>query len=233
MVKEVASWFRDLGSEDKEKRDAAERKLLNTSRADKALVPELAGYLNSDEARHRYWSARSLSNMYEAAVDAVPSLVELLEGGDRDCRFWAVQALENIGPEATTALPKLIARLQDSAFGVRQATAYALVRVEPHGSETEASLITQLGREEHPMVREYLLGALGKIASEGAVQAIVAALEDPDLRVRTTAVIQLKCLGGAARNAQQHLENLVAREKGSNIIAQAEAAIRLIQEVPR
>ncbi len=230
MSRSVKQWFEDLHAVSKARRGAAERRFLGLTGADRALVPELADYLSSEDATYRYWAARGLSNINEHAQGAISALEVLLDDEDGDCRFWAVQALGNMGEVSACVMPALLKRLRDPEFGTRQAAALALVRVAPHRSETVEALEAQLAREEDEMVSEYLVRALGKLETPQAIQALISALEHRDLTVRTEAVIRLKCLGSAAASAHAALERLVERERDPIILLQAEVAQRAIRK---
>jgi HEAT repeat protein len=227
--KSVAPYFRDLRAEDESKREAAQRRLLETSPADKAWGPELAEYLKSKDARHRYWAARALANMAEEAIPALPALVKVLKDKEDTCRAFALLALGGIGEEAALALPQMLRCLRDRAFGVRQAAALVVVKVAPRARETEAALLAQLARDDDAMTREWLIKSLAKVRSKRALDAVIAALDDPDFRVRRTAVIQLQFFGASARGALDALSRLIAREANSAVVMQAKAATRLIE----
>ncbi len=56
-------------------------------------------------------------------------------------------------------------------------------------------LIQALAAEKRPVVRRYLVDALGRLRSPDSVPALKIALRDPDIQVRQSAVVALEAVG--------------------------------------
>lgn len=227
MAKSPKVWLPKLKAQDENVRKSARRYFCSFTPKDKAAVPDLIETLESGDSVFGYWAARALSGIGPEAKGAVPALITTLGSDDPDVRFWAVTALSSIGSEAKGAIPMLIDLFQDPVFGVRQAVADALVRIDPTGSPVISMLVNVLKKDESKWVRQKIVQMLGHTESPRAVPALAEALADQDPDVRRYAVIALKVLGPAAKEAIPAIKAfLTTCDAGTEIRIQAEAALK-------
>ena len=122
-------------------------------------------------------------------VAVVPLLLEALDAPDPRLRFGAAYALGRVGPPPARALPALLDALALDDGDIRWAAAETLRRVEPRAGAIAALL--PLVRSGNPPQRKMALYCLRDIATADddlAEDAIVTALNDPDLGVRLAAM---------------------------------------------
>jgi HEAT repeat protein len=77
-----------------------------------------------------------------------------------------------------------------------------LPAIEKLGSSKEASAVAPLASafaaEQRPLVRRYLVDALGNLKNNAAIPTLAQALQDPDTQIRQSAVAALSLIGSPA-----------------------------------
>ena len=134
-------------------------------------------------------AALALGKLGQASV---APLLELLDHDDADVRCWAIWALAQTG--VCQVVPPLIASLDDADCDVRICAAMALG--ELRATEAAPLLVAQLESWSGLLTR-CAADALEKIG-EGAVPALVKALEHPKSQVRMWAARALGRIGSTA-----------------------------------
>jgi hypothetical protein len=140
----------------------------------KALVPLLAGLLNTGEADNRHSAAQALARMGPAAAGAAPALEKMLsntevpEGSDSTLSLSAAHALARLG---RPGLPALVRRSRQKEREGKVAATAALGHFRGHTDEVVPVLIAAL-EDDHTRVAAAL--ALGRLrpASAKARQAL-------------------------------------------------------------
>jgi Uri superfamily endonuclease len=144
--------------------------------------------INGEEGA-REEAAHALGTLGEASL---APLLELLDHNDADVRCWAIWALAQTG--SRQAVQPLIASLDDADCDVRISAAVALG--ELRAAEAAPILATQLESWSGLLTR-CAADALEKIG-DGAVPALVKALEHPKSQVRMWAARALGRIGSTA-----------------------------------
>lgn len=142
-----------------------------------------------------------------AAAPAVPLLVELLEKDEDANRRQAVGALGAIGPAAAPAVPVLRKMLYHEDFHTQYWACRALGAIGDDALPAVPDLIDRLKNGAASVKRNaaMALGRLGPRIGREAIDALIAAVDDPLQPVREQAVLALGRLGpesaGYAREA--------------------------------
>ncbi|MCE2473543.1 MAG: HEAT repeat domain-containing protein [Anaerolineae bacterium] len=111
---------------------------------------------------------------------SVPRLTELVRQSDPGTRYLAAKALGQIGDEAESAVPALLEALRDNDMFLRAGITGALIQI---GYPAVPGLTRALFDPSNA-VKRAACKALGKIASERAVQALIFSLNDRNAGVR-------------------------------------------------
>ena len=156
---------------------------------DKRDVSYWLQILIDGEEDAREEAAHALGTLGEASV---APLLELLDHDDPAARCWVIWALAQTG--FCQAVPPLIASLDDADCDVRISAAMALG--ELRAAEAAPLLVAQLESWSGLLTR-CAADALEKIG-EGAVPALVEALEHPKSQVRMWAARALGRIGSTA-----------------------------------
>jgi hypothetical protein len=151
--------------------------------------------LDPYDAERRYKGTLLLAN---ATFAGEPIYMKLFTDnlGDEDpgVRQAAVRAIANHAPPADATL--ILPGLADKDKGVRREAAKGLQRL--HNRDAVDALIKSLKpeHEQEPAVRAEAAGALAQYAQTRVVQALIAALSDPQLSVNRRALDSLRTLTG-------------------------------------
>lgn len=122
---------------------------------------------------------------------SVPAFVDLLRDKDQDVRMTAAVCLGKIG--SMKATPALIKSTRDIAAVRRVAISSLCTICDPRATDL---LIEVLGNpNDDGEVRARAARALSVIGGERAIKALVAALTDFDLKVRTSVISSLQRIG--------------------------------------
>lgn len=143
----------------------------------------------------------------------VADLIKQLKDRDSDTRRAAAKALGEAGGDAKVVVPALVGALKDRDRFVRRFAAQSLGDLGPEASAAVPALRKALD-DSRMEVQEAAVTALGKIGPT-AVQALIAALEDPDALtgVRRRAAESLGKIGGPAKSAIPALTAMLQPEK--------------------
>ena len=124
-------------------------------------------------------------------------LLRALHGGDADARFHAVGALWKMRDPPIEAL---FVALKEGTADVRASAALALAEICREGRQPIPVRRLVAGMDDgHPPVRLNLVRAIARVPARGRVGPLVAALQDPDARVRQAAVTGLAPVRSDAR----------------------------------
>lgn len=139
----------------------------------------------------------ALSELGPAAAPAVPKLVELIEKDEPVNRRQAVGALVAIGPAAAPAVPVLRKALYHDDFHTQYWACRALGAIGEPALPAVPDLVDRL-KNGVASVKRNAAAALGKLGPKigpEAVEALIAAVDDPVQPVREQAVLALGRLG--------------------------------------
>jgi HEAT repeat protein len=163
----------------------------------------------------------------------VPALLDDLNGRDAGLRKRAVRTLAGIGPVAHQALPRLLLLLcaPNESKDLRDEAAKALGELGAPNKDDFPALVAALTAVNAPdsRVRVYAADALGKFSSQGrqVAQALVKALDDPEIDVRRSVTTSLGRIGWAAR--EEVFAGLVKAVKDKERNVRVPAALNLLQ----
>jgi HEAT repeat protein len=160
------------------------------------VVPAMIQAIGDGPELVRAVAAEVIGAVGEDAESAVPALCMALVDGLQPVREAAATALGQYGRKA---IPALLGGLEDLELTVRHRSVLGLLSLGLPAAETSAHLIRALGDtwDETRLEVARALGALGEGAADAA-PALVAALLDPDGRVRTAAGESLTSIGAPA-----------------------------------
>ena len=136
-------------------------------------------------------TAAALAFGYLPDDKAIPTLLILLGDDVESVRDAAIDACTRLG---VAAIAPLINALEEVNLDIRARIEEIIVRI---GSLARTDLIELLQHQE-PMMRRSAVRMLGKIKDPNTVSHLIGTLADPDLEVRTAAVIALTGIGKAA-----------------------------------
>ena len=129
----------------------------------------------STSSRERERAEKALKNIGKPAVEP---LIKELKDKDRNVRSCAVTVLGNIGDPR--AVEPLIQALQDKDSDVQRNAREALEKI---GKLAVEPLIQALKHENSKVIRWSAAWALGYIGDPRAIEPLIQALEDEDVRV--------------------------------------------------
>jgi HEAT repeat protein len=220
---------------------------------DPAIVPALIEALADTDAAVRRAAAKSLGEQRHAK--AVPALVKALRDGDMNVRFYAAHALGQIKDKASAK--GLLVALHDPAYGVRDQAAWALRELHdpaiadglyaelaredadvPHvawlikqlAGERAVPELANLLKHDNATVRGRALRLLVDLKTRKAVPALIEALGDPDLKLRTMAVRALA--GVRDERSIEPLKALAAKEPDPALREMAKETVRRLTMHP-
>ncbi len=133
-------------------------------------------------------------------------MVRWLKEGSVAQRRVACEVLPRAGTEAAMAPAALAGALRDASPEVRIAAARGLEKFGPRALEVQSALIAALADRDSE-VREAVVAALAALGPDGGA-AVIAALTNPDWRVRLGAVLVASRFSGVREKA---LPKLIAR----------------------
>ncbi len=191
-----------------------------------AAVPMLVDALKNDKAR--YWALLGLADLGPKAKSAVEPLARVLSDEKPEIRMQAALALAEIGPDAKSAVPALVKSAADQQMSVRYASSFALARI---GGKDGIPTLQTSAKSEDPMLRLIGTWGLAQISPDDqqivkqAVDAIVAALESKDARVRAGAIRAMTELKAPSELVQPVFERAIADVDPQVIASTAEALV--------
>ena len=155
-------------------------------RALENVKSQLVNQLGDDDPEVRGKSATALGTI--GNPDAVPALLGLLTDASNLVRFNAASSLSQLGELRGTEF--LFDALRDTDPILRVNSIRSLVQVQRASAAVEERLLAALGDEE-PLMRSGAAQILGEAAVVGAVDELVAVVDDGSSEVRCNAVIAL------------------------------------------
>lgn len=211
-----------LKQKDPMSRHAAAWTLGKMGNQAKPAIPALLAALRDPDPSVRFQVSSSLKKIGPGA-DAVVPLAMALRTGDADSRAGVAEVLGQMGSEASAAVPDLIGVLDDPSERLRGAAGSALRRIGPTSAGLIPSLKKQL-RDEDPETRLRAVSAaatIGPAVSRTLVPELISALEDPDRRIRSTAIESLREL---ARDTGEAVPALALRIRDEDAMVRIVAA---------
>lgn len=192
-------------------------------------VEDLVKALQDAEAKVRAAAAAALGFPGPNARLGIPALVKALDDADPSVRAAAAGALAGTSGEAPTteATEALLRMLGGEDANFRAVAAAALGQVgDPRG----VSALEKIARDDPDMMmRTMAVQSLGSLGPEGAgaLEAIVAALEESDANLATGACMALYSLGTLAAEAARPLRQ-ATKHADENVRQCALMALRAI-----
>lgn len=136
----------------------------------------------------------AINVLVKIGAPSVPAVVELLSEDDQDLRMAAADALGKIGSKDAT--PALLKSTRDIAAVRRVAISSLCTICDPRATDL---LVEVLKRDtDDGEVRARAARALSVIGGAKSVSALVGALGDLDLKVRTSVITGLQRMGNSA-----------------------------------
>ncbi|CAN5670543.1 hypothetical protein BH23GEM9_BH23GEM9_30710 [soil metagenome] len=174
---------------------------------DRAATPFLLAALQDDDVRVRARAAFALGKLADSADHVVAALSAVATGTAPLAAVEAVAALGQLGvPAGRDAVEALLATPQSPraaspvTAAVREAALLAAWRL-PRTESTTAAVQRWVGHPD-PETRWRAAYALGRIGGEATVRTLLGALDDPDDRVRASALRGLRAAVVDSANAR-------------------------------
>ena len=179
-----------LQSEHEKARVHAAQALAEIGPDAKEAVPALVAALQDEDEDEecRILSAGALASIGAAAV---PALIAALQDDDKWVRLHAASALGNIGADAKEAVPALASTCQDDDEDVRGSAVKALGLIG--GGDAVSALIIALQDDDYDVRDNAAAGLvlIGPDDAKEAVPALIAALQDGDVRNAASALASI------------------------------------------
>lgn len=189
----LQSWQAAQGKRDHAYACAMEQNLYDLSCG---YFSQLLEALQGSDSFKRTVAAAAIG--FSEDVRAIPYLLKVLQSGDASGRKYAAFSLGHIGSNQTPMEPLYKALAQDSEDEVRGMVAFAVSRIVT--KETDEGALPHLLKalqDKSTQVRNHAVIALGKIAHQEGVRAIIAStLQDQQEIVRINSVWALARIGG-------------------------------------
>ncbi len=219
----TARLIKQLQSPVKAERLAAMKELGNQGAAARAAVLPLMERLRREGPEFADQAARTLAQIGPAAV---PALIKALADAAPPVRRRALWALAVIGPDAAAAVEPVSDFLEDKDAQVRTLAALALAEIGPE-SRPAVPRLAKLLRDPDPEARAWAAVALHEIGPE-MIEHLLAALKEPDLPVRLSAVQALPRF----RDANEAVQALADALRDPDASVRTTAAAALVQLGP-
>jgi HEAT repeat protein len=217
-----------LASKDRDARRDAAYQLSHLGKAAKPALPALLKALDDDDKQIWSDAIAAIAALGPDAQDAIPVLIERLDsrknrGRQRDQRQGVMRtayALSRMGPAAVEPLTKA---LGESDLTMKLGAARALGGMGPAAKDAVPALIKNLADSQDP-VRDESAQALALIGS-AAGPALVAALQDADVKRRIGAANALQQMDPAYRDGAKDVEQAATKETDAAVRAALYAAL--------
>jgi len=211
-------------------RGLAAEQLGRVGGAAHAAVPDLIEATSDARPDVRWRAVWALGQIGPDAAPAVPALRTAL--ADADVRWRAAEALGEIGPTAAAAVPDLVPLLEDPSSNVRWRVATALGAI---GVRRAAPPLAAAACDLAENVRLAAVSSLVDLRADRSLvePVLLAALRDPDTRVRRQAVRGVGRLDWVSPAAWRGLEaarldpDESVREKAGQVLARMGPRSRL------
>lgn len=210
----IDAWIDGLTAPKWEAREMAAINLGRFPARAKPALPALIRALDDSHPRVRMAVAGALFQLGPAAAEATPILIEhLRRDPDPKVRQLSAIALGQIGPPAAEALPALVEALRDPSDGVRLRAAVAAEVFDPQASRPVDALVHDLRGDGPTRLRAGWALSQAGAAAAPAIDALVAALGDPDRSVQLVATVALEQIG---RPVEAAIPDLVRAAEAGN-----------------
>jgi hypothetical protein len=196
LAREITEWIHDLGGESHQRQNAIER----LSTVGTRTVPYLRQALKDPYKYRRVGALAVLANFRDKSV--IPDIEHLLGDPASEVRVEAVKSLGEM--KSKGSLSKLSERLWDRELRVRREAAMALGRLKT--ADARDALVSALETSEYMDVRQQAAQELSDFLGEEAVNALLKATRDSDIKLCAYAVHSLGEIGAVA--ARPRLEEL-------------------------
>jgi len=210
-VSKLSSFVKDLKDKDAKVRAEAVRGLISMRASAKPAIPALVEALGDSDPKVRYRAVIALGNLWSgiesgAEIEAaVPALLKLLKDEDPYTRRRALHAFGQIGPGAQAALPTLKQIMHDRN-DPDWVLAFSIVNDIERPPTDDVSTLAGLLKDKDATIRAQaaerleLLGMRamflsGNFKADEAIPALIAALKDPETKVRYYSLITLGHFG--------------------------------------
>jgi HEAT repeat protein len=199
--------------------------------AAQSQVPALLIRLEAENLDSRRSAAAALAGLGSEARQAIPALCRALTDPDEIVIDHASRALGRLGREAKSAVPGLVARLRDKRY-LRKSGGAVIEALGEMGADAQTAIpaLVEIVGGANPMFsasggcdhRDKVLVTLTKIgvATDDALSAVEAVLEDPSTVVRYAAIGTLGRLDPSSDN-RAHLLGLRLKDVHPYIRARA------------
>ncbi len=235
-----------LKSDDPGMRSGAANAISGMGIAAREAVPNLIDALDDEEINVAMMAANALGGIAPSAREAIPALIEVVKSPEREIlptspyyrlstqmqsrpslRRSAIRALGDIGMQAHEVVPLLIEVLRENDDSLSFSTSYALSQF---GNDAVGPLVEEL-QNANGDLKHYILLPFVYMGTDaaGALDSIIAALDDDDPEVFRTAIVALRNMGKIAEAALPKLKEMLKAEDDPNVIEEIERAIDWIE----
>jgi len=174
-----------------DERLAAVAEMVGRAHVDAEELHALGECLGGEPKVLQRRAAEAFATLHQRGIAVTDTLLGILQAAGRQQRWGAAYALSRLGAAPLAALPVLLEGLGANDGDLRWAAADALVHMEP-APESAAALRHLLadGTPSQRKMAAYCLRDL-PVRSPAIEQALFAALDDPEPRVRLAAMSSL------------------------------------------
>jgi HEAT repeat protein len=186
----------------------------DASDAELALLQILEQTKDSSERVHETGKDTSNPDLKKTVISAlgkvggrpetVRALILMLQEADQRYRLASIESLAQIGSRAQTAAPFVAKLIEEPDMSLRRQAFKTLIEM----GDTGITLLEDYASIPNPAIRREAIDTLGenKIADEGSVGAVLAAMQDVNDEVRSSAV---KALGEIGDRSDKVLRALI------------------------
>jgi HEAT repeat protein len=193
-----------------------------------AGLPVLTKILDDPDAKDLHLKVLEvLEGMGPSAKPAAPSLVKALAGNNEEVCEKATKMFGILGPAAKDSVPGLRKLLQSKKTDVRRHAADALGFIGPEANPALPDLI-DLFKDENQTLRVVAVRAVSRIGKD-AVEPLSKALENPQEKVRLSAVEALAHLHEDAKPALPTLRQLAESDPSTEVRIEAGQLVKKLQ----
>jgi HEAT repeat protein len=198
----IQDWMQGLQHPDPFMRSLAATALGRLGPAAREAIPALRQALGEKDGASRFHISIALAQI-DLTADPRPIAIAIqaLRDHDRDVRQQAAAFLGARGPDAAVAVPVLIQALQDQDSLLRVHAALALTYISPADASVAAPVVQAAVNDPDPVVHIQAVMTLARIDPPAALPALVHDIQDRPGAASGLAVVSLRKLGPAAREA--------------------------------
>jgi HEAT repeat protein len=193
-----------------------------------AGLPALTRILDDADAMDLHLKALEvLEAIGQGAKPAVGALVKAVGGSNEEVCNKAVKVFEVLGPSAKDAVPGLVKLLQSKKSETRRHAADALGWIGPAAKPALENLIELFGNENQTL-RVVAVRAVARIGKD-AVEPLSKALENPQEKVRLSAMAALAYLHEDAKPALPTLRQLAQNDPSEEVRTEAAQLVKKLE----